>query len=163
MIYLGDYQEDSVVNFAWTTNDKNGAAINRSTKGTIKVYIDDDPDSGTTMGVTDTDALDGVVGINQCRVDLSAGSDYAKGHDYQVVLSGAVIDGESVNAVLAMFSIENRFGGSALFAKAAKVLCNKAVQNKVTGEIDYYDDDGQAIILTHTPVDEEGTLTRVVS
>lgn len=41
-----------------------------------------------------------------------------------------------------------------------KLLANKAVQNKVTGEIKYYDDDGQTILLTHSPEDTAATITR---
>lgn len=41
-----------------------------------------------------------------------------------------------------------------------KILANKAVQNKSTGAIDYYDDDGQTVILTHTPTDDESSITR---
>ena len=80
-----------------------------------------------------------------------------------MVLVGAVIDGETVNAVLATFSIESRFADSALFQKAAKLLVNKAVQNKSTGAINYYDDDGETIILTHTPSDGESAITRMPS
>lgn len=47
--------------------------------------------------------------------------------------------------------------------KATKVLVNKAVQTKHTGIIEYYDDDGQTVILTHTPTDEESTITRTPS
>jgi hypothetical protein len=47
--------------------------------------------------------------------------------------------------------------------KASKILVNKAVQNKSTGEIDYYDDDGQMVILTHTPTDSESEITRTPS
>ena len=47
--------------------------------------------------------------------------------------------------------------------KAIKLLTNKAVQNKITGAIDYYEDDGQTVILTHTPTDSESTLTRTPS
>jgi hypothetical protein len=47
--------------------------------------------------------------------------------------------------------------------KAIKVLVNKAIQTKNTGVIEYYDDDGQTVILTHTPADEESTLTRTPS
>jgi hypothetical protein len=43
---------------------------------------------------------------------------------------------------------------------AAKFLVNRAVQDKVTGEIDYYDDDGQTILLTHTMGDTQAYLTR---
>ena len=44
-----------------------------------------------------------------------------------------------------------------------KLLANKAVQNKSTGEIKYYDDNGQTVILTHTPVDAAATITRTPS
>jgi hypothetical protein len=44
-----------------------------------------------------------------------------------------------------------------------KLLANKAVQNKSTGEIKYYDDDGQTVLLTHTPVEAEAILTRTPS
>jgi hypothetical protein len=44
-----------------------------------------------------------------------------------------------------------------------KLLANKAVQNKATGEIKYYDDDGQTILLTHTPADTAATITRTPS
>ena len=41
-----------------------------------------------------------------------------------------------------------------------KLLANKAVQNKTTGQITYYDDDGQTVLLTHTPADTQATITR---
>ena len=41
-----------------------------------------------------------------------------------------------------------------------KLLVNKAVQNKTTGQITYYDDDGQTVLLTHTPADAQATITR---
>ena len=44
-----------------------------------------------------------------------------------------------------------------------KILANKAVQNKLTGAIEYYDDDGQTVILTITPTEDESTLTRTPS
>ena len=43
---------------------------------------------------------------------------------------------------------------------ADKMLANKAVQTKSTGQISYYDDDGQTILLTHAPTDAEDALTR---
>ncbi|MHC4116006.1 MAG: hypothetical protein ACYSWO_00720 [Planctomycetota bacterium] len=43
---------------------------------------------------------------------------------------------------------------------ADKMLANKATQTKSTGQIKYYDDDGQTILLTHTPADTEAALTR---
>ncbi|MCJ7692766.1 MAG: hypothetical protein MUO22_05065 [Sedimentisphaerales bacterium] len=162
MTYLGDFKEDSTVYFYWDTNDKNGGSITRATNGSIRVYKDD----GTvenTVGITDTEDFDSLTGIHSCKIDLSSDAFYSKGYDYSLVLAGATIDGESVNAVLAMFSIENRFGGSLLFKKAAKLLVNKAVQNKGTGVIDYYDDDGETVILTHTPAEGESIITRTSS
>jgi hypothetical protein len=44
-----------------------------------------------------------------------------------------------------------------------KLLANKAVQNKSTGAIQYYDNDGQTVLLTHTPVDEASSITRMPS
>ncbi|MCX5636644.1 MAG: hypothetical protein NTX52_02985 [Planctomycetota bacterium] len=46
---------------------------------------------------------------------------------------------------------------------AERLLGNKAIQNKSSGEIKYYDDDGQTIILTHTPSDGESDITRTPS
>jgi len=43
------------------------------------------------------------------------------------------------------------------------VKINKAIQNKNTGAIDYYDDDGQSVLLTHTPVDNEASIVRTPS
>jgi len=162
MMYLGDYKEDSIVYFCWSTNSKTGASITRATNGTIKIYKNDST-TESTAGITDTEDFDGVTGIHNCKIDLSVDAFYAPGCDYSVVLVGAVIDGESVNAALATFSIENRFAGSMLFRKAAKMLINKAVQNKSTGEINYYDDNGETVILTHTPADEDSTITRTPS
>jgi len=46
---------------------------------------------------------------------------------------------------------------------ADKMLANRAVQAKSTGQIKYYDDDGQTVLLTHTPDDTEATLARTPS
>lgn len=162
MMYLGDYKQDATVYFSWSTNDKSGASITRSTNGTIKVYKDDGT-TESTAGITDTEDFDGITGVHNCKIDLSSDAFYATGHDYSVVLAGAVIDGETLNAVLASFSIENRFAGSSLFQKAAKLLVNKAIQNKLSGAVEYYDDDGETVILTHTPSDAESTITRTPS
>lgn len=46
---------------------------------------------------------------------------------------------------------------------ADKLLANKAIQHKTTGQIKYYDDDKQTVLLTHIPTDAEATLTRMPS
>jgi len=106
-MYLGDFEEDSTLYFCWGTNSKLGASITRATDGTIKVYKDNNTTESTT-GITDTEDFDSVTGVHNCKIVLTDDF-YAAGHDYSVVLVGAVIDGETVNAVLATFSIENRY------------------------------------------------------
>jgi len=107
-MYLGDFAEDATVYFLWSTNDGDGASITRSVDGTISVYKDNST-TQTTQGITDTEDFDGLTGIHLCTIDTSADAFYATGHDYHVVLSGSTIDGQSVNAILRQFSIENRF------------------------------------------------------
>jgi len=46
---------------------------------------------------------------------------------------------------------------------ADKLLANKAVQNKTTGQIKYYDDDEETVLLTHIPTDAEATISRIPS
>ena len=47
--------------------------------------------------------------MHYVAIDTSAdGTFYSTGSDFSVVLSGATVDGKSINAVLAEFSIENR-------------------------------------------------------
>ena len=109
---LGDYKENSVVYFLWSTNDKNGAAIAPSVAGTLKVYKNDGTSEVTApTGITDGRAHDGITGLHDCKIDLNNTTQpfYVKGADYSVVLEGATIDSETVNAVIASFSIENRW------------------------------------------------------
>jgi hypothetical protein len=107
MMYLGDYVEDGTVRFVWSSNGADGASITRATNGTVSVY----KDNGTTQstaGITDTEDFDSLTGIHACTIELTDAF-YEAGKDYAVVLSGATIDGKSVNAVLAHFSIQNRY------------------------------------------------------
>ncbi|TFG49042.1 MAG: hypothetical protein E4H40_03620 [Candidatus Brocadiia bacterium] len=46
---------------------------------------------------------------------------------------------------------------------AEKMLANKAVQDKLTGAIVYYDDDGVTPVLTHSPVETCSEIERAVS
>ena len=104
--YLGDYAAGVTIDFKWTSNGGDGASITRATNGTVSVYKGNST-TQTTTGVTDTEDFDSLTGIHHCRIATSDAF-YATGNDYQVVLSGATIDGKTVNAVLAHFSIENR-------------------------------------------------------
>jgi hypothetical protein len=102
----GNIAAGQTLNFLFSTNDGSGAAVAPSTAGAVSVYKDDGT-TETTAGVTYTPSFDGLTGVNLVKIETSDAF-YAAGHDYAVVLGGAVIDGETVNCVLAAFSIENR-------------------------------------------------------
>lgn len=108
MMYLGDFRENQTVRFMWNTCEVGGASVTRATNGTIHVYKDGASGTEVTTGVTDTEDFDSLTGVHSCAI-VTADAFYATGCDYTVVLKTAEIDGEAVNAVLAEFSIENRF------------------------------------------------------
>ncbi len=116
--YLGDFIEDATVNFIWDSNGADGASITRATNGTVAVWKDNGT-SQSTAGVTDAEDFDGFTGVHACTIDTSADAFYATGSNYTVMVTGATIDGKTVNAVLAHFSIENRT--NTLLATAAAV------------------------------------------
>lgn len=91
---------------SWSTNSRQGASISRATPGTI-VAIRGSTAAQSSVGVTDTRDVLGAVGVDTCAVDLT-NPFYAPYDDYMVVLIGAVVDGDSVNAVIGQFSILNR-------------------------------------------------------
>lgn len=106
MMYLGDYVSGATIDFKWSSNAADGSSITRATNGTIYVYKANGT-TETTTGVTDTEDFDSRTGIHHVRI-ATTDAFYATGNDYAVVLAGATIDGKTVNAVLAHFSIENR-------------------------------------------------------
>lgn len=132
MMYLGDYKEDDTVYFLWSTNGSDGESITRSTNGTVSVYKDNGT-SQSTAGVTDTEDFDSLTGIHACTIDLSADAFYAVGADYAVVLSAATIDTQTVNAVLAHFSIENRFNETTVTSMATGVVTAAAIAADAIG------------------------------
>lgn len=44
-----------------------------------------------------------------------------------------------------------------------KLLVNKAIQNKSSGQIQYYDDDGQTVLVTLIPSEDQNSVTRTVN
>ncbi len=111
MKYLGDIENGTAIRFFWATNDAAGASASRTTPGAIRVYKDGDT-TERTADITDTADFDGVTGLNLCEI-VTTDAFYAADGDYTAVLVGAVIDGKTVNAEIAQFSIENRYGGKA--------------------------------------------------
>lgn len=125
--YIGDFLAGATVRFLWNTNDGAGGSVDRATNGTIAVY----KDNGTTQdtdGVTDTEQFDALVGVHAVAIDLSADPTfYSAGSDFFVVLSAATIDGQTVNAAIRHFSIENRFGSLKDNAIAAAKIATGAI------------------------------------
>lgn len=107
-VYLGDFALASTVHFFWATNGQDGSSITRGTNGTVSVYKGVS-DTQSTSGITDTEDADSTTGLHRATIDLSSdGTFYSTGQNFCVVLSGAVIDGKTINTPLAHFSIENR-------------------------------------------------------
>lgn len=107
--FLGDYAEDyPTLNFKFTTRTLAGAPATL-TGGVVKVYKASATDSETATGVTLAADFDGVTGLNNVLIDLSADAFYAVANDYSVVITTGTVDSVSVvGEVLATFSIENR-------------------------------------------------------
>ena len=133
MMYLGNYATGATIDFLWSSNDGSGASITRGTNGTISVY----KGNGTTQstaGVTDDEDFDSLTGIHHVRITTgSDGSFYAGGNDFAVVLSGATIDGKAVNAVLAHFSLQNRYPA---VADVQSGLATSSALSTVAGYVD---------------------------
>ena len=173
MIYLGDFVEDDIVDFKWSTNGADGASITRATNGTVSVYKNNSV-TQTTVGVTDTEDFDSLTGIHHCRIDTSADAFYVAGEEYQVVLSAATIDGKTVNAVLAHFSIQNRYPSVATVQSGLATAAALATVNTYVDELEsrltaaragYLDALNTGVPLSAAAVDAvhddvvEGTLT----
>lgn len=106
--YCGDLSVGSVLRFMWNTNAAAGASITRGTDGTVSVYKAADT-TQSVAGVTDTEDFDGATGVHHCAIDTSADAAfYTSGADYNVVVTGAAIDSQTVNHCIATFSIVNR-------------------------------------------------------
>ena len=160
MNYLGDFPQDQTIYFLWSTNDDAGASITRAADGTISIYKDNGTTQVTT-GVTDTEDFDSLTGIHLCTI-VTTNAWYTPAHDYTVVLSAATIDGQTVNAVLASFSIENRTGSPQ--AGALEITYTLRVDDEDTGDLlegaDVWitTDEAGSIIIWRGVTDANGVL-----
>jgi hypothetical protein len=126
MRYLGNITAGQTLNFMFSTSNQSGGAVAPTTPGTVTVY-EDNSTTGMTNGVTYTPSFNGVPGVNLVTIATSDAF-YAAGHDYTVVLSGAVIDGQTVNAVVAGFSIAFRAATADLITiRGQAVACSRPV------------------------------------
>lgn len=102
-VNLGDYNPGDTIYFMWNSGAAAGASITRGTNGTISVYKDDNVTQVTT-GVTDGEDHDTTTGLHFVTIVTSDGF-YASGSTFHVVLTGAVVDTQTVNVVLARFTL----------------------------------------------------------
>lgn len=118
MSYLGDFAEDATVRIPLTTHAKTGGAIAPSSAfeaADFRIYKNGSAtEKATTNGVTITSPFDSVTGLHVLEVDTAnnTGDDgfWTTAADYWVVLSpDETVDSETVVAVVATFSIQNRY------------------------------------------------------
>ena len=125
------------------------------------IRVEDDND----VTISDWTSLTALANLEAGHTD-NYGYEIGEGYYRIDVPDAAFATGASFLSVLVRDSVGNSILNEekeiqlGILEKAAKSLVNKAVQNKATGVIDYYDDDGQTVILSHTPTDGESAITR---
>ncbi len=113
MSYLGDYAEDFAdLNLKFTTRNTSGVPTQLAGSPVISVYKSNDVTQRTSADaeITLTVDFDGVTGLNNVKIDLSADAFYVTGEDYAVVITTGTVGGTSVvGETVAHFSIQNRY------------------------------------------------------
>lgn len=105
---LGDYSENSTINFKFTTRSINGIPTTL-TSGSLVIYKGSSV-TNTNSGVTLTSNFNSIVGLNHVTIDTSSNSGfYSTGADYQIIVASGLINTIPVSGeVLESFSIRNR-------------------------------------------------------
>ncbi len=141
---MGFVKNSAVAGFAFEMiKAADGSAI---TSGTVNGYIT--KDGGSQASLTNTPTH---VGNGQWKVNLTAS-------EMNADCIGLLFT--HTDAVPMHFTIKTEHQA---IEKAAKSIVNKAIQNKTSGAVVYYDDDGQTPLLTHTPADSDTEITRTPS
>jgi hypothetical protein len=104
--YLGDFSYNQTVYFAWSSLNSSGASVAPSGSPTVRVYKNGSTTEDTSTG-SSTFTFDSKTGINYVTVALNT-SFFVPNSDYFIVLDSMTLDGQTVSAVVAQFSIENR-------------------------------------------------------
>jgi len=148
--YFGDIAEDETIKLPWNTFNSDGASITVTAVSTdIDVFKDGviltDPDAGGTVTLN----VGTGNGSHFVTINTSADAEYTTGSDYGVKLKGITVDGQTINAFVGDFSIQNRYDkvdlvkilGTALtetpgqLAAAFKKLFNVAVPVLVASDV----------------------------
>jgi hypothetical protein len=109
MSYKGDFLIGATVDFKFTTVDDAGLPATLSGTPVVSAY----PNNGTTeitAGVTLTVDFDAETGLNHVRVVASEANGYARGTDYELVITAGTSGGDSIAGyTVGSFSVENRW------------------------------------------------------
>lgn len=170
MAYLGDFAEDATVYTWFSTNDSSGgrAAFSSALETADVEVIKDGNTTGSTAGVTITNDFDSKTGLHKIEIDMSADAFYATGSDYALLLyPDETIDGQSVAAVIAEWSCENRFAE----VTAATVSDKTGYRLSATGVDDIWDEAtaghlsagsfGSALQVIHSGTADAGASTTI--
>lgn len=166
MTYLGDYKEDNAdLNFKFTSRQLTGEPFTLAGTPSLAVYKSNN-DAESVAGITLSVDFDGVTGLNNVKIDLSADGFYEVGEDYHVVIAAGTVDSVSVvGEVVATFSIENRYSDDAAamvdewesqsqtsatgFRVNVKELDNQSIQTDGSGVIYALDNSGYTLLSTN--------------
>lgn len=117
--YLGDFAEDATIYIYFNTfsSDDPSASVTVTNlaDSDIHVYKDGSETFIVTDGATvivNHDTGDLGDGVHLLTIDTSADAAYSTGSDYAVRVEGITIDGGTINSVVGVFSIENRFNAA---------------------------------------------------
>ena len=109
---LGDFIVGQTIRCPWATFDKSGNSATPGTAGTLYVYKDGA--TGTEKAIvgdlsgTDTRGIDGNAGDHETNFPTTDAF-FAADADYVIRARGTVVDSQTINAPLCMFSLEHHF------------------------------------------------------
>ena len=120
--YFGDYPTSAVVYIPFNTFDSNDPTASVTVTNLVNTDVHIHKDGGTTQrnnaaGITMTVDYDSITGNHLLAIDTSdntVADFFQAGHEYQVRIEGATVDGGTVNAWVGAFSIERSGGALAL-------------------------------------------------
>jgi hypothetical protein len=127
----GDWNLNDTVICTWNTFGGDGQSITRATDGTV-AWREDGADGELTTGLTDTEDADGKTGVHKIAIVASAANGFEAGKSYSVVVSGAVVDSQTVNGGLGTFTI----GKSQVAAAAALTAYDPPTNTELTTGLD---------------------------
>ena len=158
--YLGDFVEDDTVYVMFNTFSSDDPSASCTITNLINTDIHIHKDDGLAQrnnaaGITVSVNFDGITGSHMVKIDTNdntVAGFWVAGHDYFVRIEGTTIDGATINAVVAHFSIQNRFmRGTDSAALAATALTD------VTWT------DAKAAFLNHSISTIDGNVDTILS